>query len=518
MVIFNIKYRLIGLVAVAAAATLAVSLIAWNNSRVGSQAADQLAASTRAVRASMDADMMHDSIRASVLAAQLAAAAGDAAGLESAVAEFEDSAKQMKDSYNLALETLETPEAAQALVAAGPVVNNYIAAAREALGVMKARPGESAQATAAYLVAFKATEEALEKAGDDIEKAAQALELQTHERLSRGLTVTLFVIVATLSLLALFSFIVIGSIMRPLGRMLRAVTNLNGDDGNLSRRLPPATAEFGDLSSRFNAFLNKVANVVTSVQVSASEISSTSAAIAEGNMELSVRTEQTAASLQQTASSMVEVTAHVNKSADSARQANEFAQTASEVAAKGGHAVSRVIVTMDEIDAASRKIGDIIGVIDGIAFQTNILALNAAVEAARAGEQGRGFAVVAGEVRSLAQRSAAAAREIKGLISTSVEKVELGSQMVREAGVTMDEIVDSVGRVTTMISEITAAAADLSSGITVINGTMAQLDTSTQQNTALVEQTAAVAKDMADQARALEGTVGVFHTTASDAT
>ena len=207
---------------------------------------------------------------------------------------------------------------------------------------------------------------------------------------------------------------------------------------------------------------------------------------------------------------MEQITATVKQSTDSARQANVLAVSASQVAAKGGEAVSRVVSTMDEINVASKKISDIIGVIDGIAFQTNILALNAAVEAARAGEQGRGFAVVAGEVRVLAQRSAEAAKEIKTLIGTSVEKVEAGSQLVRDAGATMDEIVTSVGRVSSMIQEITHAAAEQGAGIMVVNDTVTQLDSTTQQNTALVEETAAVAQELSQQARILEQTVSAF--------
>jgi methyl-accepting chemotaxis protein len=207
---------------------------------------------------------------------------------------------------------------------------------------------------------------------------------------------------------------------------------------------------------------------------------------------------------------MEEITATVRQSADSAHQASEYAVTASQVAAKGGQAVSLVVGTMDEINVASRKIGDIIGVIDGIAFQTNILALNAAVEAARAGEQGRGFAVVAAEVRSLAQRSAEAAREIKVLIGSSVEKVAAGSQLVRDAGATMNEIVASVGRVSSMIQEITHAAAEQKTGISLINETVTALDQSTQQNAALVEETAAVSNDMTEQVKVLEKTVSVF--------
>jgi methyl-accepting chemotaxis protein len=212
---------------------------------------------------------------------------------------------------------------------------------------------------------------------------------------------------------------------------------------------------------------------------------------------------------------MSELTGTVKQSADSARQANQLASSAAEVAQRGGDAMSQVVSTMDEIKTSSKKIADIIGVIDGIAFQTNILALNAAVEAARAGEQGRGFAVVAGEVRSLAGRSAEAAKEIKGLIGASVERVEAGSRLVADAGQTMQEIVGSVQRVSDIIGEITAASAEQSDGIGQVNGAVLQLDQMTQQNAALVEESAAAAESLKDQASRLAQVVGRFRTEAS---
>ena len=250
--------------------------------------------------------------------------------------------------------------------------------------------------------------------------------------------------------------------------------------------------------------------VVASVQNSTQHIEVASNEIANGNNDLSARTEQAASNLQQTAASMEEMTGTLRQSADAARQASQLAVANAEVAARGGQVVGQVVSTMDEINHSSKKIADIIGVIDGIAFQTNILALNAAVEAARAGEQGRGFAVVAGEVRNLAQRSAEAAKEIKGLIGTSVDKVEAGTRLVGEAGSTIGEVVANAQRVSDIIGEITAATSEQSGGVGQINTAINHLDQMTQQNAALVEQSSAAADSLREQARQLAQAVRTF--------
>lgn len=250
--------------------------------------------------------------------------------------------------------------------------------------------------------------------------------------------------------------------------------------------------------------------IVTDVRTSADSISVASSEIASGNMDLSSRTENTASNLQQTANSMEHLTGTVRHSADSAIQANELAQSAASAAHRGSSIVSEVVSNMDEIDSTSKRINDIISVIDGIAFQTNILALNAAVEAARAGEQGRGFAVVAGEVRSLAQRSATAAKEIKQLILTSGAKVESGTKLVHDAGAAMEEIISSVQRVSDIIGEISSAATEQSSGIAQVNQSVSDLDQMTQQNAALVEQSAAAAASLKDQAMKLTKSMAIF--------
>ncbi|NKI93169.1 methyl-accepting chemotaxis protein [Rhizobacter sp. SG703] len=296
---------------------------------------------------------------------------------------------------------------------------------------------------------------------------------------------------------------------RPLQDLSRAVTVLAA--GDLTQPChSDQRDEIGELIRNVEGMRQRFQQMIGSVRSSVDSITTASVEIATGNQDLSARTEQTASNLQRAASSMEQITGTVKQSADSARQANQLASSAAEVAARGGSVVAQVVTTMDEINASSKKIADIIGTIDGIAFQTNILALNAAVEAARAGEQGRGFAVVASEVRSLAQRSAEAAKEIKALIGASVDRVEAGSRLVADAGTTMSEIVGSVQRVSDIIGEITAASSEQSDGIGQVNQSVTQLDQMTQQNAALVEQSTAAAESLKDQAARLAQAVGSF--------
>jgi methyl-accepting chemotaxis protein len=282
-------------------------------------------------------------------------------------------------------------------------------------------------------------------------------------------------------------------------------------DGDLTGTIEVnSTDETGELLSALSLMNTSLVTAISQVHISAETISTASGEIAAGNADLSSRTESQASSLEQTASSMEELTSTVRQNADNARQANSLVLSASDIAVKGGDVVGQVVSTMSSIKDSSRKIVDIISVIDGIAFQTNILALNAAVEAARAGEQGRGFAVVASEVRSLAQRSASAAKEIKLLIDDSVQKVDLGGKLVDEAGQTMNEIVTSVKHVADIMSEITAASQEQSAGIEQVNLAINHMDEMTQQNSALVEQAAAAAESMQEQAQALTQAISVF--------
>ncbi|WP_025138885.1 methyl-accepting chemotaxis protein [Achromobacter sp. DH1f] len=334
-----------------------------------------------------------------------------------------------------------------------------------------------------------------------------AVQAEVDHKISRTVTIALLAIAL---LLAVGCWVFISrTVLRPLHEASDHFEKISGGDftGRIDVR---STNEIGQLFGAIKRMQESLTRTVASVRRGVDEINVGSREISAGNTDLSSRTEQQAASLEETAASMEELASTVKQNADNARQANQLAASASDVAERGGSAVAEVVSTMQGISASSRKISEIVSVIDGIAFQTNILALNAAVEAARAGEQGKGFAVVAGEVRSLAQRSAQAAKEIKGLIEDSVTKVGAGSQQVERAGATMQEIVSSVKRVTDIMGEISAASEEQSSGIDQVNRAVSQMDEVTQQNAALVEEAAAAAGSLQEQAQRLAEAVAVF--------
>ncbi|MDB5776274.1 MAG: hypothetical protein JWP38_2407 [Herbaspirillum sp.] len=404
-----------------------------------------------------------------------------------------------------------TPEE-QTLFAAVNKDRDAYTSARDALMAAK-RAGNSDEATRIFDTDFAtiaphythSLQVFLDYQRKAIDRSAQSIQDSSNK------STILLLWIAGLALLlgALFARILTRSITVPLSQAVEMTETVAS--GDLTKHIEVNRKdETGQLLLALKDMNDSLVRIVGEVRTGTDAIATASTEIASGNLDLSNRTEQQAASLEETASSMEELTSTVKQNAENARQANQLAISASEVAVKGGSVVSQVVHTMGSINTSAKKIVDIIGVIDGIAFQTNILALNAAVEAARAGEQGRGFAVVASEVRSLAQRSAAAAKEIKSLIDDSVHKVDAGAKLVDQAGVTMQEIVESVKRVTDIMSEITAASQEQTTGIEQVNQAIAQMDNVTQQNAALVEQAAAASAQMQDQAANLAQAISVF--------
>ncbi|RKJ96450.1 methyl-accepting chemotaxis protein [Alicycliphilus denitrificans] len=342
------------------------------------------------------------------------------------------------------------------------------------------------------------------------ERQREAAKEQAAAQRQRAEWLGLIIALVVVALGLVLANLLVRSITRPLARAVGLADAIAA--GDLTQDVHDARRdELGQLLRALSAMGARLRSVVGDVRSGVESVSAASSQIATGNQDLSARTEQTAANLEETAASMEELTATVTQSADTARQANQLAANAAQAAEQGGQVMHQVVASMQQITDSSRKIADIIGVIDGIAFQTNILALNAAVEAARAGEQGRGFAVVAGEVRSLAQRSAEAAKEIKQLITTSVDNVESGSAQVAQAGQSMQEIVHSVRRVSDLIGEITASSSEQRDGIGQVNQAVANLDQMTQQNAALVEEASAAAAAMSEQAQRLSQVVAVFN-------
>jgi methyl-accepting chemotaxis protein len=421
------------------------------------------------------------------------------------------SIKDTNELQKLLEQQMDTPEKKQLFDKVGELRKIYLAARED---VSKAKlAGDLEGANRIFSERFEPTSRAylagVQKMVDTERELLDAAALRSEDLRARTSLVLVVCSVLSLGLGVLLAWLLVRSITQPLSRAVQVARAVAS--GDLTSRIDvDSKDETGQLMQALKDMNDNLVGIVGNVRSGTDTIATASSQIAAGNHDLSSRTEQQASSLEETAASMEELTSTVKQNADNARQANQLAVSASSVAVKGGSVVAEVVGTMGAINASSRKIVDIIGVIDGIAFQTNILALNAAVEAARAGEQGRGFAVVAAEVRNLAQRSAAAAKEIKTLIGDSVDKVEEGSKQVAEAGKTMDEIVDSVKRVTDIMAEITAASQEQTSGIEQINQAITQMDQVTQQNAALVEEAAAAASSLQEQASGLSQVVSVF--------
>ncbi|MEO5796099.1 MAG: methyl-accepting chemotaxis protein [Rhodoferax sp.] len=480
----------------------------YASSRLGGALDDAIQAGV-ALQTSQEADMMHDAVRGDAQLAILGA-------LEKNPAQITEADKGLKDhakTFNKALSELQsmslTAESSAALAKVRPLVQKYIASAGLVVSASSSDVQAAQAAVPALQAAFSELEKAMEGLSDTIQQNGAALNAQATQhvdstRIAIGASLVLACAVMMASALWLAR-----SMTQPMAYAVGVADRLA--QGNLAAAIQSAgNFETMQLLQSMAHMQTNFAGIVRDVKTNADEVANASAQIAQGNHDLSNRTEQQASALQQTAATMEELGSNVRNNADNAQQANQLALGATQVAVKGGEMMGLVVQTMTGINDSAKKIADIIGVIDGIAFQTNILALNAAVEAARAGEQGRGFAVVASEVRNLAQRSAEAAREIKVLISTSVERVDQGTLQVGQAGQTMDEIVGAIRRVAAIVTEISAASAEQSAGVNEVGQAVSQMDQATQQNAALVEESAAAAASLTQQAQQLVDTVAAF--------
>ena len=468
-----------------------------------------------AMENSQEADMMHDAVRGDVLLALLSGLTKDASQLAEAESGLAEHAATFNKSLASLQATADTPDLKAMIGNTLPLVAQYLASAAN-IQKLAANDAAAAQAAAPeFQKLFAALETQMSKQSKAI--AQHVMEVNELAKLEAGQTK-----VQIASALVFASLVMLWAglwLARRLTRPMNEAVNIADQlaQGNLAGTVTPSgNEETIKLLAAMGRMQSSFASIVRGVKTNAESVALASAEIAQGNQDLSMRTEQQASSLQQTAASMEELGSKVSQNAGSAAQANQLARSASEVAVKGGEVVSQVVDTMKGINESSRKISDIIQVIDGIAFQTNILALNAAVEAARAGEQGRGFAVVASEVRSLAGRSAEAAKEIKALINASVERVAHGTALVDQAGVTMTEVVGSIRRVTDIMGEISAASNEQSLGVAQVGQAVTLMDQATQQNAALVEQMAAAASSLKSQAQELVQMVAVFKLTGQD--
>ncbi len=477
-------------------------------------AMDAISTNGAAMKDQLQADMAHDALRGDVLNALLGAVNGDAAQLAQAGKDVTEHVALFRDRLASMEQKTSDPALKQAMAHVRPDADAYLASAAQMAATAVADKEAAAAAYPRFVQHFEKLETSMGELSEVIERNSNAAGAAS-DRVAADARLQIIAI----SLLSMLVALILGvlnarAIIGPLDAAIAAAACIA--DGDLSAQHGPATQEAGDqtetgrLHQALSHMRTSLHQIVTQVREGTDAMATASGQIAAGNMDLSSRTEMQASSLEETASSLEELTSTVRQNADNARQAAKLAASASDVAKKGGTVVAEVVDTMGAIDQASRKIGDIIGVIEAIAFQTNILALNAAVEAARAGEQGRGFAVVAAEVRALAQRSNTAAKEIKDLIGASASQVQRGSKLVHDAGATMDDIVASIVRVTDIMGEISIASGEQESGIGQVNTAVSEIDGITQQNAALVEEAAAAAASMQEQAGKLAAIVNVF--------
>jgi methyl-accepting chemotaxis protein len=505
---FSIKHRLIALGTVGVAASVIIGLIAMSALGSVGRRADAIAINAEAVRNHMDADMMHDGMRADVLAALFAESEAELSEVSEATREHAERFR-VDLAANVKLSLSEDVDAA--LAAATPEMEAYV---EEALRIVELAASDRTAALAereAFAASFRSLEVVMERMGEAMLASNDAV-LAAAKAGQRNATVLVSAaLLLAASVLALAALALVRSVVRPIMAFESAMLELAQGEGDLTQRMDVAGKhEIACMARAFNQFMDKLHDVIGRTKVSMDAVSQASNEMHAASDSISASAQVQASSLEETAASLEQITSAIRQNADNARLANTLATNARDVAQQGGAVVAQAVTAMDEINASSKRISVIISTIDEIAFQTNLLALNAAVEAARAGEQGRGFAVVASEVRNLAQRAAGAAREIKGLIADSLDKVGNGAALVNRSGQSLAEIVTAVKRVTDVVSEIAAASQEQSNGVEEVNRAVTQMDEVTQSNAAQTEELSATAAHLSDQAREVHHLVSRF--------
>jgi methyl-accepting chemotaxis protein len=505
----KLRNQILGLGLVGLLMTILVGVMSHINAGKMTSGISDFIVSSTAMRSSQHVDMLHDAVRSDVFMLMLGVANQDNVQLSEGTQGLQQHSAEMNRIFTELLNLPLSESVKSKAVAAQAEVKRYLDAASLVQRLASTDAVAAKNALMDFQKEFDQTESSLGALSDTIYDESTQKKNSTIESVTASKIQNIALVLIASLILIVAPLWVAKQIETPISQAVALADQMA--EGDLTAHIKPhGNAEMVKLLSALQRMQGSFTNIVRSVKTNAESVATASAEIAHGNNDLSARTEQQASGLQETAASMEELGSTVKQNADSARQANQLALSASTVAIQGGEVVGQVVETMKGINESSRKISDIISVIDGIAFQTNILALNAAVEAARAGEQGRGFAVVASEVRSLAGRSADAAKEIKSLINASVERVEQGTALVDQAGTTMTEVVSSIRRVTDIMGEISAASNEQASGVAQVGEAVTQMDQATQQNAALVEEMAAAASSLKSQANDLVQVVSVF--------
>lgn len=465
------------------------------------------------LRNQADADMMHDALRADILAAAMAGGANQVAEKGEIEKQLQEHIETLQKAVqaNLAMKT--NPAVSESIRKIAPALENYVAVAKSTTAIAFNKPDELKTALPQFMTIFTQLEDQMGALSDLIENSAREQNELSRQTASKADQIIFAAILFASLLLIGMAFLTTKSIMHNIHQVDQSIRELNSGQGNLDYRVPPLTGEFRDIGQGINAFLLTLSEIVDRIRDSSTAIANTSQSIAQSNANLAHHNESQQQALKNTSTYMEQLISISQQNTSNANQANQLASSASQIASRGEAAVSQVVETMGSINASSKKIVDIIGVIDGIAFQTNILALNAAVEAARAGEQGRGFAVVASEVRNLAQRSASAAKEIKTLIDSTVEKVDHGSQLVNRAGDTMQEVMRGVEQVTQIINDIANSNIAQTNSIDSVNQAVLEVSRVTELNSSASfgsDEAESAEEQLRNEAEKLEQTIGIF--------